>query len=246
MAGTVPRCAGSRRADRPTSGVDWDVTRLVVSLVSFALLVAAAAPAAAQPGATEPAPPPPAPPPPAAAQPELGPEREPPGTSSPSQADEEEPPDSGYVGLSGAMTGDVYFNGTLGVDGGARLPGVPLWARGRLEAGSVVDAYGGGTMFRSRVGVEARPCIMEGLCAILALEAGYQVQQWDPDPSNDEMRESELHHGVIFTGRTGLDLGGPVWRFRFELELSSYGDFSGDGTGWVTGGGLGLTILHRL
>src|SRR3712207_7144519 len=48
------------------------------------------------------------------------------------------------------------------------------------------------------------------------------------DPSTDEMRESELHHGVILTGRTGLDLGGPEWRLRLELELSSYGDFSDD------------------
>ncbi len=93
--------------------------------------------------------------------------------SSVAAADEAPPEGDRYaaLGLGGSFL--KWAHGSLVLDAGQRLPGLPLWLHGRIAGGYATDLEMTGWSVRAEAGVEGRLCTRGGgLCGTLGLDAG--------------------------------------------------------------------------
>jgi hypothetical protein len=150
--------------------------------------------------------------------------------------------ESGYVGGGAGLTYDYFFNAYLDVEGGLRLPSVPLWIRGSLGYGVAGDVEGSGSFLQARLGVEARTC--GSTCLFVGLDVGRQTQTWG---KQDET--TEHHEGWLVGPRVGLDAGGAHTRFRLALEAYRYlrtSDVASVPDSTSSGAGITFGIVHRM
>ena len=152
--------------------------------------------------------------------------------------------EAGYVGGGVGLTYDHFFNAFLDVQGGIRLPSLPLFARASLAVGNAGDFAGSGDFKQARIGLEGRTCTSAAVCWFAGVDVGLQRQTW-----SDEDEMTEHHEGWLTGGRAGLDAGGANLRFRLSLELYRYArssDVASLPDAATSGGGLTLAIVHRL
>ena len=152
--------------------------------------------------------------------------------------------ESAYVGGGAGLTFDHFFNAYLDVEGGVRLPELPLWVRGSLAYGASADVEGGGRFLQARLGLETRTCGSGVACLFLGFDVGRQQQIWS---KFDEM--TEHHEGWVAGPRLGLDAGGERTRFRLALEAYRYmrtSDVDGLPDSTASGAGLTLGVIHRM
>jgi hypothetical protein len=199
-------------------------------------LLLAATPAAA---ADDPGAPPPPPSSPPSLTPPSDPESPPPPPSPPPAAVHV---DHAYVGAGPALGVAAFFTVAMMLEGGVKLPDLPLWVRGAVAAGSSFDFEGGGPLRRGGIGLEGRACSGRVVCGFLDFEVGYQTEVWE---SSDD--PTEHHHGAIVGGRAGLDVGASV-RFRAALEIFRYrhaSDVMGSSVDWEGGGSISIGLAYQ-
>jgi hypothetical protein len=153
------------------------------------------------------------------------------------------PPPVGFVGVGLTVTGDRYLNGAYLLEGGLKIPQVPLWGRGLAGRGGSIESDWGGDFTKLMLGVEARTCTRSyGACAFVGVDVGYQEQL--VTGNSDE----HFHEGWVVGTRWGGSVGGRI-RFRPAVDVYWYRDEDvsdpEDGVRWRRGCGITLAVVYE-
>jgi hypothetical protein len=158
-----------------------------------------------------------------------------------------DPSDSSLVASRDADTHNSYLFGALTIGGqrnlaagaqleaGRRLGDRDVYLRGQLTHGKNAD----GGIDQARVGLEARGCAQQILCAFSGLDVGYQHDEahssfWF---TGDEYGYDA--HDAVFVPRAGFEIGNDV-KIRAAVEMPFRRRFDSHVDSDTTAGGAGL------
>jgi hypothetical protein len=151
--------------------------------------------------------------------------------------------DSGFLGAGVVVGVDRFIHAAVTLEGGIKLPDVPLWVHAVAATGGAGDFEGGGPYKRLLGGIETRSCSSIYLCLSLDLDAGYQSVTWVGDTGDPD----EHYKGMALAGRIGIDTGGEHVRFRAALEIITVHDRSNvTSPAWDSGAGLAIGLAYQM
>lgn len=145
---------------------------------------------------------------------------------------------SAFAAAGASISLDGFLNTAWQLEGGARLPTVPLALHASVARGGAHDADNGGDFWRVQGGVEGRLYRAMSF-GFLGLSFGYQHQTWNPsDPA-----QAEEHRGPLVAMRAGYEGGTRSLRARAALEAYEYHrELVGGATQWEKGIGIVLGV----
>jgi hypothetical protein len=151
--------------------------------------------------------------------------------------------DNAFLGTGVVVGLDRYIHLAVTLEGGIKLPDLPLWFHAVAATGGVTDFEGGGAYRRLLGGIETRSCTSINLCLSLDLDAGYQSVTWLGDTDDPDEHDA----GMALAARLGIDTGGRHVRFRAALEIVTVHDHSNVmSLAWDTGAGLALALAYQM
>jgi hypothetical protein len=109
----------------------------------------------------------------------------------------------------------------VAVELGIAIPRMPLAVYALAAYGTAADYAYTAQYWLAGAGVELRACVVGGhICPFGAVELGYEHFAYPPDPMR--VKYTDVHEGLRYGPRVGLEFRGGAWGVRLAAELQRY------------------------